>query len=162
MKREPLGHWWTFSMPRPPLLYLQIQRFQENGYLSHIWLPGSLPLLFLQDSGAADPLGGVYLQLHVPLHSLKFAHLDPLTTRSPSTTGAFFFYLLDISLLHPSPCHEHSSFLDHLAFTKWNNNKKNCINLFTSSICILKNELYTVLMHEKKHDKAKRKSCGCA
>ena len=39
--------------------------------------------------------------------------------------------------------------------------KKNFINLFTSSICILKNKLYRVLMHEKKNDKAKETPASC-
>ena len=47
------------------------------------------------------------------------------TSGSPSAIEAFFFCLLDISSLQQSPCHKHSIFLDHLAFTKWKNNNKN-------------------------------------
>ena len=161
MKRGPLGRWWNISMPGPLLLCFQNQKVQENWYLSHIWQPSSWTLLSSLDSETADLLTDEYSQLHVPLHSLKFVHLDPLTAGSPSTTGAFFFFLLDISPLQQSPYHKHSMFLGHLAFTKWNNNNKNCINLFTSSISILKNELYTILMHEKKNDKAKENPASC-
>ena len=124
MKRGQLGHWWTFSMPGPPLLCFQNQKVQENWYLSHIWQPSSWTLLSLLDSDATDLLTDEYSQMHVPLHSLKFVHLDPSIAGSPSTTGAFFFCILDISPLQQSPCYKHSMFLDHLAFTKWNNNNK--------------------------------------
>ena len=100
------------------------QKVQENWYLSHIWQPGSWTLLSLLDSDVVDLLTDEYSQLHVPLHSLKFIHLDPSTAGSPLTTRAFLFCLLDISPLQQSPCHKHSMFLDHLAFTKWNNNNK--------------------------------------
>ena len=82
MKMGLVDHWWTFSVPEPSLLYLQILMVQENGYLFHIWMPGSWPLLFLQAWGAADLLGCVFLQLHVWLHSLKYVHLDPVTVGS--------------------------------------------------------------------------------
>ena len=157
MKRGPLGRWWNFSMPRPPLLCFQNHMVQENWYLSHIWQPGSWTLLSLLDSDAVDLLTDEYSQLHVPLHSLKLVHLDPLTVGSPSTTGAFFFCLIDISPLQQSPCHKHSMFLDHLDFTKWNKKLYQSIYLFHMHY---ENELYTVLMHEKKKWQGKRKSYG--
>ena len=150
MKRDQLGRWWTFSKPGPLLLSICSVICWSFWDPVNIRPSLSSSLFFI----IASSFLFIFLPCCLLCSSLSFFFLilQPILC-------LFCFCLLDISSLQQSPCHKHSMSLDHLDFTKIT---KNCINLFTSSICILKNELCTVLMHEKKHDKVKTKSYGCA
>ena len=109
MKRDQLGHWWTFSKLGP--LLLSIYSVIYWSFLDLVNLRPSLSssLFFISASSF------LFLFLHCCLLcsslSFFFLILQPILC-------LFCFCLLDISSLQQSPCHKHSMSLGHLDFTK--------------------------------------------